>query len=168
MVKNTVSTTMVPISGRVPEDLYQWLSTQPLDDATTMSDKLRVAVSALKRIHKGDSNYADGLSMYRDLLRNTRDQVAALERDTGEHSEVLATFLEHLPALNATLNAATVPNVEEARQLENQLVKRIMLLCESLLRQGITPDAAAFDAKVIHNNAARVTDLVRVLGLQRH
>jgi len=163
-MKVTPIQSMTPISGRIPDDLHRWLSTQPLDDATTISDKLRVAVSTLRRIHEGDNNYADGLSMYRDLLRNTRDHIAALERESGTHSEVLAAFLEHLPALIATLNSATVPDIAEARQLENQLVKRAMQLIESLLRQGVTAEAAAFDPQVIHHNSSRVSELVRVLG----
>lgn len=167
-MKSTPIPTMTPISGRIPDDLYQWLSTQPLDEATTISDKLRVAVSTLRRIHEGDTNYTDGLSMYRDLLRNTRDHIAALERETGTHSEVLAAFLEHLPALTAALNSATVPNVAEAKQLENQLVKRAMQLTESLLRQGVTAEAAAFDPEVIQSNTSRVTELVRVLHLKKN
>ncbi|HVE52526.1 MAG TPA: hypothetical protein VNB23_04020 [Ramlibacter sp.] len=154
---------MVPISGRLPEDLYDWLSTFLVDGATTISDKMRIAVANLKRMHDGDSDYIDALSMYRDLGRGTRQDIAALERDAGQHSEVLAALMEHVPALVATLNAAQPKSVEEARQLEDVLVRRTMQLSETLLRQAITSRAAAYDPDVISKNAGRVLELARLI-----
>jgi predicted DNA-binding protein len=64
--------TMIPVSGRLPEELYQWLSTLSLEGATTVSDRIRIAVATLKRLHDGDSDYMGALGMQRDLVRNTR------------------------------------------------------------------------------------------------
>lgn len=157
---------MVPISGRLPDDLYEWLSTFLVDGATTLSDKMRVAVANLKRMHDGDSDYIDALSMYRDLGRGTRENIATLERDTGEHSEVLAAFLEHLPALMAALNAAQPATAEAARQLEETLVRRTMQLTETLLRQAVTSGAAAYDGQVIARNSGRLLELARLVPTQ--
>lgn len=154
---------MVPISGRLPDDLYDWLSTFIVDGATTLSDKLRVAVANLKRLHEGDSDYIGALAMYRDLGRDTREHIAALERDTGEHSEVLAAMLEHLPALLAALNAAQPRTVNEAQQLEEALLRRTMLLAETLLRQAVTSGAAAYDPQVVSRNAGRLLELARII-----
>lgn len=154
---------MVPISGRLPDDLYDWLSTFVLDGATTTSDKLRVAVANLKRMHEGDSDYLGALSMYRDLSRGTREHIAALDRDTGDHSEVLATLIEHLPALMAQLNAAQPRSIEAARELEDALVRRTIQLAETLLRQAITSRAAAYDPEVISKNAGRLLELARLI-----
>lgn len=154
---------MVPISGRLPDDLYEWLSTFLVDGATTISDKMRIAVANLKRMHDGDSDYIDALSMYRDLGRGTRQQIASLERDSGEHSEVLAAIMEHVPALMATLNAAQPKTVEEARHLEDVLVRRTMQLSETLLRQAVTSRAAAYDPQVISKHASRLLELARLI-----
>jgi hypothetical protein len=161
--ENKFSSTMVPVSGRLPEPLYQWLSTLPMEDATTVSDKVRVAVSTLKRLHDGDSDYMGALAMQRDLGRTTRDQIAALERAQGVHSAVLAAFSDHLPELIATLNSAHVSNAKEAAELEAQLVRRLFQLTESLLRQAVTAEAAAFDVRVVHKQAPRFTDLVQAI-----
>jgi hypothetical protein len=158
---------MVPISGRLPDDLYQWLSTFFIEGATTISDKMRVAVANLKRVHDGDSDYVGALAMYRDLGRTTRERIATLERDHGEHSEVLATLLEHVPALMAALNAAQPSTVEEARQLEDVLVRRTMQLCETLLRQAVTTQAAAYDPQVVSKNADRLLELARLIPPHR-
>lgn len=158
---------MVPISARLPDDLYNWLSTFPLEGATTLSDKLRVAVTNLKRMHDGDSDYIDGLSMYRDLGRGTREHIANLERDTGEHSEVLGALMEHLPALIATLHAAQPGTVDEAQRLEANLVKRTLQLTETLLRQAVTANAAAYDPKVVTAHADRLLELARMIPANR-
>jgi len=158
---------MVPISGRLPDDLYAWLSTLPLEDATTLSDKLRVAVLNLKRMHDGDTDYLGALGMYRDLGRTTRDQIAQLERQTGQHSEVLGALLEHLPAMVATLHSSQVSSLEGARKLETILVKRTLQLAETLLRQAVCERAAAFDENVITDNSTRLLELARLVSSTR-
>lgn len=154
---------MVPISGRLPDELYEWLATCPVEGATTVSDKIRVAVAHMKRTHEGNSDYVGALSMYRDLGASTRQNIANLERDTGQHSEVLATLMEHLPALTAALHSARLGSVAEAKQLEDSMVKRSLQLCETLLRQAITTQAAAYDSKVITRNAARLIELAKLI-----
>ena len=154
---------MVPISGRIPDDLYEWLSTFIVEGATTLSDKMRVAVANLKRMHDGDSDYVGALGMYRDLSRGTREYIAELERDTGEHSEVLAALLEHIPALMAALNAAQPRTVGEAQQLEETLVRRTLQLAETLLRQAVTAGAAAYDPQVVAKNAGRLLEVARII-----
>lgn len=158
---------MTPISGRLPDNLYAWLSTLPLEDATTLSDKLRVAVHNLKRMHEGGSDYLGALSMYRDLGRSTREQIAQLERQSGQHSEVLAAFVEHLPALLAMLHASQVSSPEAARELEATLVRRTFQLCETLLRQAVTERAAAYDEQVIRANATRLLELAHLISSPR-
>jgi hypothetical protein len=154
---------MVPISGRLPDDLYNWLAGLSLEGATTVSDKLRVAVTNLKRMHDGDTDYLDALAMYRDLGRGTRGYIAALERQSGQQSEVLAALMEHLPALLSELNAAQPESLADARRLEAQLVKRTLQLAETLLRQAVTASAAAYDPKVVTHHSARLLELARLI-----
>ncbi len=154
---------MVPISGRLPDDLYDWLATTQMEDAATVSDKVRVAVAHLRRTYMGDSEYIGALNLYRDLGRSTREAVAKLEVSEQTHSEVLAAFFEHVPALMATLNSAQVPSVEIAKQLESQLARRAMQLAETLLRQAITSQAAAFDGHVVRRHIAQVKELAQLI-----
>jgi hypothetical protein len=160
---NKPTTTMVPISGRIPDDLYQWLATVQLEGATTVSDKMRVAVATLKRLHDGDSDYMGALSMYRDLGRSTRERIAALEPEHG-HSEVLAAVAEHAPALAAGMISAQIHSLADAKALEDQLVRRSMQLAETLLRQALTSHASAYDDQVVRKNTARVVELAQVIS----
>ena len=154
----------MPVSGRIPEDLYQWLSSTPLDGATTMSDKLRVAVATLKRMQDGDADYNGALAMHRDLGSNARQQLAQLEPANG-HSEVLSSIMEHAPAIAAALTSAQIKGLPDAIQLEALLTQRSLQLAESLLRQAITPTLcsdflAAVDSvrycHVLHHRSALI------------
>ena len=155
---------MVPVSGRLPDDLYKWLATQQLEGAATNSDKLRVAVATLKRLHEGDTDYMGALDLLTDLGRGTRRAMTELESQTGQHSEVLAAFSEHLPVLTAMLNSAVLKNSKDAARLEEQLVRRVLLLCEALLRQALLPREAAYDAQVVQRNSQRLIQLIEVLS----
>jgi hypothetical protein len=154
---------MLPISGRIPDDLYEWLSTTSFADAATVSDKLRIAIATLRRLHDGASDYMGTLEMYRDLGRRSRERFAQLEREIAGHSEVLATLSEHLPALLAMLHASVPATVKDAKGLEQALVQRTFQLCETLLRQAATRDAAAYDPQVIQRNMNRLIELARIL-----
>jgi hypothetical protein len=158
------SSNMVPVSGRIPEDLYQWLATHSLEGAATMSDKLRIAVTTLKRLHDGDSEYNDALALIRDMGRNTRESLVSLEQSHG-HSEVTAAIHEHSLAMTASLVSAQITTLEDAVKLEERLVRRAMQLSEALLRQAIISQASAFDSAVILNHCSKVIELVRMLSL---
>jgi hypothetical protein len=156
------STTMMPVSGRIPEDLYQWLSTTPVEGATTVSDKLRVAVATLKRLQDGDTDYNGALAMHRDLGGNARRQLAEIEPQHG-HSEVLAAIMEHVPAMSAALTSAQIKDLPDAVKLEDQLTQRSLQLAESLLRQAITRQARAYDGKVVIKHAQLLIELAQII-----
>ena len=150
---------MYPVSGRLPEDLYQWLAGLPLQGATTFSDKIREAIATLKRLHDGGADYVGALTMHRDMARSARDGLAALEQADGVHSEVLAAILEHVPALGATLQSARIDSEQDARALEARLTRRVLQLAETILRQMLTTEAAAYDPAVIQHNGGRLVEL---------
>lgn len=157
-----ITTTMMPVSGRIPDDLYQWLCTTPLEGAATLSDKLRVAVASLKRSHDGDTDYSGALAMQRDLVGNTRRQLAEIESEHG-HSEVLSTIMEHAPAIAAALTSAQIKGLPDAIKLEEQLTQRSLQLAEGLLRQAITRQARAYDGQVVIKNMQSLIELAQIV-----
>jgi hypothetical protein len=156
------SNLMMPVSGRIPEELYQWLSTTPMDGATTVSDKLRVAVTNLKRLQDGDTDYSGALAMHRDFGSNVRRQLAKLEPEHG-HSEVLTTIMEHTPAISAAITSAQINDMHDARKLEDQLTQRSLQLAESLLRQAVTRHSRAYDGNVVINHAQSLIELALII-----
>ena len=153
---------MMPVSGRIPADLYLWLSTTPLEGASTVSDKLRVAVATLKRLQDGDADYNGALAMHRDLRNSLRRQLAQIEPEHG-HSEVISCVMEHAPAIAAALTSAQINSLQDARKLEDQLTQRSLQLAESLLRQAVTRQARAYDGHVVTKHAQALIELADII-----
>jgi hypothetical protein len=63
---------MQMLSGRVPDDLYQWFASVEVERAVTTSDKLRVLLGQLKRQYDGSLDYVSALSWFRDLAAPLR------------------------------------------------------------------------------------------------
>jgi hypothetical protein len=157
--------TMMPVSGRIPEDLYLWLSTTPIEGAATVSDKLRVAVATLKRLQDGDADYNGALAMHRDLGNSLRRQLAQIEPEHG-HSEVISAVMEHAPAIAAALTSAQISTLADARRLEDQLTQRSLQLAESLLRQAVTRQARAYDGNVVGKHCPALIELAEIINNQ--
>lgn len=127
-----------------------------------MSDKIRVAVATLKRLHDGDADYEGALSMYRGLQTTTRTQISRLEEMHG-HSEVLATLLEHAPAVSASLSSAQINNLGDAQRLEIIATRRALQMAESLLRQALTRQARAYDQDVVYQSMQNLLELCMLI-----
>ncbi|MBB4845820.1 hypothetical protein HNP55_004372 [Paucibacter oligotrophus] len=157
------STTMEPLSARIPSDLYLWLAQLKVEGANTNSDKLRVLLGQLKRQHDGAFDFVTALAWCRDLAARPRAALAQLEADTGRHSEVLSQALEHLSHAMALLISADLSSLDQAAQLEDKLLRRSFAHTESLLRQATTPQAAAFDPAVVLRHLGATLQLAQAI-----
>lgn len=155
--------TMEMLSGRIPADLYAWFATLQIEGAVTSSDKLRILLAQLKRQHDGTMDYAHALGWIRDLGARLRQDVAVIEHDTGSHSELLNTLLEHLVVMFATVVSAHPQDKTEVQVLEEQLVKRTAAMAEGLLRQALTPLAATYDPEVVRRHSGNLVELARLI-----
>lgn len=167
MTSPPLSSVMEPLSARIPKDLYLWLAQLELDGAGTNSDKLRILLNQLRRQHDGSLDYRAAHAWLRDLLTRQRDSLARLDGQ-GAHSEVLALLLEHLTAAFATLLSHPLADERDAIRLEAALVRRALGMGEALLRQAVTPEAAALDPQVVHRHLAPTLALAGVLSALGH
>lgn len=149
MVAHTSSASMEPLSARIPSDLYLWLAQLQVEGATTNSDKLRVLLGQLKRQHDGALDYVAAHAWVRDLMGRLRESLVRVEGRTGKHSEVVNLLLEHLTSALALIVSQAPVEDGDATKFEEALVRRAFALCETLLRQGTTPNAAAYDPTVV-------------------
>jgi hypothetical protein len=154
---------MEMLSGRIPADLYAWFATLEVEGAVTNSDKLRVLLAQLKRQHEGTMDYVSAVAWVRDLMARPRQDLSAIDRDSGGHSEVVASLLEHTCTLAATALSSHPQSKKEAQAMEDQLVRRSLAMAEGLLRQAVTPAAAAYDPKVVRRHIGSVADLARLV-----
>lgn len=155
---------MVTVSGRIPDDLYQWFASLKQEGAITNSDKLRLLLGQLKRQHEGSLDYVSALAWFRDVTTPLRVSLSELERDEAMRSEVLLTLLEHLCGLAALLVSSHPRDRKAAIELEESIVRRVFAMTEGLLRQAVTPNAAAFEPKVVRRHSAQTTQLAKLVN----
>lgn len=160
-----MSGSMVPISGRIEDDLYQWFISLQFEGAKTNSDKLREALKELKRQHDGARDVATAHGWFQNLTGPLRQDLSRVDRDELAHSEVMSALIEHISAMAATLISARPQNKEDASVIEEQLVRRAFAMTEALLRQAVTTSAAAFDAGVVRRHCERTVELAKLIDL---
>ncbi len=158
---------MQPISGRIPDDLYQWLATVDIDGAKSISDKLRAAVIALRESSITHVSASEAMAHQTMLVSKAKTAIDQLNIDTGMHSEILSIFVTHLPQIMANLVSCEIDSVENAKRAEDQLVRRLFTLCESILKQAITSKTNAYDPRVVHRNTDQLLELMRLIDVQQ-
>lgn len=160
-----ISGAMVPISGRIEDDLYQWLISLQFEGARTNSDKLREALKELKWQHDGTHNVATALTWFQNLTGPLRQELSRVDRDELTHSEVMSVLIEHVSAMASTLISSRPQNQDEASLIEEQLVRRAFAMTEALLRQAVTTTAAAFDPGVVRRHCGRTVELAKLINI---
>jgi len=159
-----MSQAMVPISGRIEDDLYQWFVSLEYPGAKTNSDKLREALKELRGQHQASADFVKAQTWIHAMANPVRRSLTVLERDQGAHSEVMASLTDHVIAMAALVLSGRPETIEEAAQLEEQLVRRAVGMTEGLLRQALTPSAAAFDPDVVRRHSARIIELATLIN----
>ncbi|HEV2611197.1 MAG TPA: hypothetical protein VGU61_13085 [Noviherbaspirillum sp.] len=160
-----ISGSMVPLSGRIEDELYQWFIALQYEGAKTNSDKLREALKELRAQHEGTSDFVTALSWFQRLTQSLRESLYAIERDEQAHSEVLTLLIEQITVMAAALLSSKAATKAEAAQIEEQLVRRAFAMTEALLRQAVTPSAAAIDTEVVRRHSQRTVDLAKLINL---
>lgn len=163
-MSDNLGRTMVPISGRIEQNLYDWLVSLQYDGAKTNSDKLREALKELRNQHLGVSDAVTASAWIQQLAAPLRHSLAVLDREKGAHSEVVTLLVEHIIAMAASIISARPASTEDACQLEEQLVRRGFALTEALLRQAVTPSAAAFDPEVVRRHSGKAVELAKFIN----
>lgn len=167
MATHAPLTSMEPLSARIPSDLYLWLAQLQLEGATTNSDKLRILLGQLKRQHDGSIDYVAAHAWARDLMGRLREALVRAEGSTGKHSEVVSLLLEHVTSMVALAVSQAPTTATDASKFEEALVRRAFAMCETLLRQGTTPDAAAYDPTVVRRYMSPTIELAMNLQIPK-
>jgi hypothetical protein len=155
---------METVSGRIPDDLYQWFASLRIEGAVTNSDKLRELLAQTKRQHEGSLDLVSAKAWFRDVVAPLRTCLTTLERDDRIHSEVLVQIVEHVSSLAAVLISGHPQDQDEAIALEDALVRRIFGITEALLRQAVTTRAAAYEPGVVRRHAKQTISLARLIS----
>lgn len=152
------------VSGRIPDDLYQWFASLQIEGAVTSSDKLRELLAHMKRQHDGSLDLVSAQAWFRDVVTPLRTALTTLERDEGVHSEVVMQIVEHVTAAAAALVSAQPATNADVIALEDMLVRRAFGMTEALLRQAVTAKAAAYEPGVVRRHAKQTIEIARLLS----
>ena len=155
---------METVSGRIPDELYQWFASLQIGGAVTSSDKLRELLAQVKRQYEGSLDLVSAQTWFRDVVAPLRTALSTLERDERLHSEVVVQIVEHVSALAAVLVSAQPRTKGEGTTLEDDLVRRVFGMTETLLRQAVTTRAAAYEPGVVRRHAKQTVELARLLS----
>lgn len=153
----------IPLSVRIPQDDFEWLTALDIKGAVTPSDKLRAIIQRHRREHDGTQSYELALSWLRDLIQPFAREVAAYEHRTSKRSEVVAATIEWVPQLMALLASEHIQadaSPARARQVEDMLLQRSVALLGALLRLGITPTSSTYDDGAIARQLPRLGELI--------
>ncbi|WP_395007825.1 hypothetical protein [Undibacterium sp.] len=162
-MSTSFSGAMVPLSGRIEDDLYQWFISLDYIGAKSNSDKLREALKELRLQHEAASDAVKAQAWLQTKMDALRKALIVIDHDEAAHSEVFAVLMDHIVSMSATLISAKPANLKEAAHIEEQLVRRALALNEALLRQALTPGAAAFDPEVITRHIKRTVELANLI-----
>lgn len=155
---------MVPLSGRIEDDLYQWFISLEYAGAKSNSDKLREALKELRLQHEASGDFVKAQAWMQGMTVLLRQSLAVIDREEMAHSEVFTTLIDYVITMAATLISARPASTADAAQIEEQLVRRAMALTEALLRQALTPRATAFDPDIIRRHIGRSLELATMIN----
>lgn len=163
-------TTSIPLSVRIPQDDFEWLTALDIKGAATPSEKLRAVIQRYRREHEGAESYELALAWLRDLIQPFANGVAAYEHRSGARSEIVAAAIEWGPQLMAVLSSerlGTEDGDQRARQVEDRLLQRSLALLGALLRLGVAPQAAAYDETALERQLPRLGGLLDAVRAAR-
>jgi hypothetical protein len=161
----------IPLSVRVPQDDFEWLSALAVDGAATPSDKLRAIIQSHRRELEGVSSYDAALAWLRERVQPLAREVAAHEHRAAERSDAIAAAMEWAPQLMALLISSHVPaegdDGRTARQLEDSVLQKAAALLGALLRLGIGTPPPTYAADAIDRHVIPLGQLIDAVRVAR-
>lgn len=167
---NQAMSVSIPLSVRIPQDDFEWLTGLDIAGANTPSDKLRAIIQRYRRQRDGSESYELTLGWLRELVQPFARSVAGYEHHREQRSEIVAAMLEWIPQLMALLASGQVDadtTLERARKVEDLLMQRTTALLASLLRLGVASDVPAYDPAAIDRQLPKLGALIDAVRAAR-
>lgn len=147
-----MSSNRIPVSVRISQEDFDFISHLQIDGANTPSEKIREILYQARIDHQKDKNYPTVLTQTEEMLFAAKHQLLTLEKTLGIHSHILARTFELVPDLMATLASEYPQSADKAVLVdyEKQVMWRIVRLMDSVLQLAVTAKGAGYDDKVLH------------------
>lgn len=160
----------VPISGRIAQEDYEYIMTNPFGGKVTASEKLRHIASFFRSYHEHLGDYPECLEELNHLLEPARKNLKRLENELGTRSEIVDHATSLLPQAMAYLISRQTPpnpkrNLPYLLETEEHLLTLCLRLAEHILRLGLTREAPAYNPHVLDQ---KLNTLIELIGLLSH
>ncbi|MCC5808077.1 MAG: hypothetical protein JJU00_17245 [Opitutales bacterium] len=152
------------MAGRIDTGDYEYLMGSSFGGATTLSEKLRAALSFFRKFNEGTESFEESLEVVEALLGKGRRAVLASEMRAGVRSELVHMCLDHTPALLALLAShggggkGAEAGDEALRGLEERLARQLLPFVESFLRLAMTKRAPCYNPSILKERLDGIRD----------
>ena len=159
------------VGVRLTDEEATFLEEVQLDNAATPSDKLRAIIDEARRRKLGTQSYPTALDLCEDLLGPTGRILRRSQNTQEVHSELVSRLLEWVPECMAYLVASngrsTDLELEQLKEIEAALARRVGVLMQSVLQLAIPQQAPLYDNTVLRRQLSAVLELAEVVQ-ERH
>lgn len=152
----------IPLSVRISQEDADFIAGLNLEGANTPSEKIREILKQARLLNAQQRDYGAALNQSEQFFQTAKHEVLYAEKQLGVHSPILARVFELLPDLSATL-ASDLPeeaDLESLKKYEQEIMRRVVRLADSMLQLAVTGKGAAYDDAVL-------TELENTLKLAR-
>lgn len=161
---------MQTISIRIPDEDFQWLLKLQEPGAKTPSERLRALLARARQQETGMSDPELCSAWMRGLAQPFVDSIAALERKSKIHSDIVSAVAERVPQIMATLASARAAGNDaekDATEAEATLTQQSFLLLTALLRTAVTSSPSTYDKKVLDRYLPDIIELASIISTRK-
>lgn len=159
---------MQSLSIRIPDEDFQWLLAQPDSSARTPSEKLRALLQRVREQQAGQQDPELCAQWMRQLVQAFGDDMASIERNRQQHSDLLAAVIEHVPGIMALLVAGRPAQDDNAAaSCEALIALRCFRFISALLKGGITSTPVTYGDGVYEKHLPDIIELAQIISTRK-
>lgn len=162
--KETMPTNRVPISVRIDQEVFDFITNLHINGANTPSEKIRELLTQARHSYERPHNYGSMLEYTETLLHDARHTILSCEKKMGVHSAILARVFEFLPDLLATLTTELpiTNSTSDLIRYEREVMWRIVRMIDNILQLAIMSKGVGYDDTVLQelNNSLNLAQIV--------
>ena len=154
-----------PISFRLPEDDAVFLAGLKVEEATSMSEKIRFLIRQARLESQEQKNYSATVNKFLKQFDTPIKNLMELEQEQGIHSELIKTFSNWITeSCSFYVNELTDKKQVDLERIEDELGTKIFLFIEQILRMAVTEKANCYNRKIIRNKIKPSLELFQVMS----
>lgn len=160
----------VPVSIRLTQSDAEFIASLQMNDALTLSDKIRSIIKETRKQKEKVEDYQSYLLLAKDKLKTASQLIKIYEREGSHYSLLVNLFQDWMTETFAFLAAFGNPSLTEKvdmQPLEAGIATRVFRLFEAVLRMGVTTEAPCYDKELIKKGLMPLLELTEMIYTKR-